>query len=163
MEFPILVPLSVRSYGQHGEASHCVRFRKAQFGIQRDMDFLDNLENSLKHLEAREERDPGADRQRESERTRALAEAPWAEKLKSSGYTCKLFEGAALAGHRIRAKVYMAWFDTTLRLEAKGRTLYIRPTVDGIVADFTQPDGKAAQERVDLSGNPEELLSKWLG
>ncbi len=126
------------------------------------MDFLDNLENSLKNLEAREERDPDTHRRRESERSRALAEAPWAEKLKNSEYTKKLFDAAAVAGHRMRAKIYMAWFDSTLRLEVKSRTLEIRPTADGIVAVFSKLNGELAQEGVDLGGNPEDLLKEWL-
>jgi hypothetical protein len=127
------------------------------------MDFLDNLENSLKNLESREERDSGARERQQTERTRAVAEAPWAEKLKNSEYTKKLFDVAALAGHRIRAKVYMAWFDSTLRLEAKGRALELRPTADGIVADFAGPEGEPVKRGVDLDGNPEDLLKEWLG
>ena len=126
------------------------------------MDFLDNLENTLKNLESREERDTAAHRQRQSERARMLAEAPWAEKLKNSEYTKKLFDVAAAAGHRIRAKIYMAWFDTTLRLEAKSRTLEIRPTATGIVAEFTNSQGKPVQRKVDLGGKPEELINDWL-
>jgi len=127
------------------------------------MDFLDSLENSLKNLESREERDPGTHERRHTERTRALAEAPWAEKLRNSEFTKKLLDAAALAGHRIRAKVYMSWLDTTLRLEAKGRSLELRPTGEGIVADFTRPDGESFKRKVDLSSDPEDLLSEWLG
>jgi hypothetical protein len=127
------------------------------------MGFLDNLENSLKSLESREERDPNEGRRRESDRARTLAAAPWAEQLKNSEYTKDLFDKAAAAGHRIRAKVYMAWFDTTLRLEARGRTLELRPTPDGIVAHFVTEAGETAEEPVDLSGDPNELLNRWLG
>ena len=129
----------------------------------KEMGFLDNLEDSLKSLESREERDPGERKRQEDDRARVLAAAPWAEKLKSSEYTQKLFDEAALAGHRIRAKVYMAWIDTTLRLEAKGRRLELRPTAKGIVAEFVQPDGETRIEDLDLNGNPKELLGKWLG
>jgi hypothetical protein len=127
------------------------------------MSFLDNLENSLKSLESREERDPHEHKRRQDDRARAMAVAPWAEELKNSQYTKDLFEKAAVAGHRIRAKVYMAWFDSTLRLEAKGRVLELRPTPDGIVADFATPDGEAVKEAVDLKGDPEKLLNAWLG
>jgi hypothetical protein len=127
------------------------------------MGFLDNLENSLKSLESQEERDPRERKQQEDDRARALAAAPWAEILKSSEYTRKLFDEAAFAGHRMRAKVYMVWFDTTLRLEAKGRRLELRPTANGIVAEFIQPDGQTRMEDVDLSRDPKELLSRWLG
>ncbi len=127
------------------------------------MDFLDNLENSLKNLESREERDPSAARRQQDERTRNLQTAPWAEKLKSSDYTRKLFDQAALAGHRLRAKIYMAWLDNVLRLEVKGRWCELRPTPHGIEAELMLPDGALRKESIDLAGAPEKLLAQWLG
>jgi hypothetical protein len=127
------------------------------------MGFLDNLEDSLKSLEKQEERDPNVHKRRQDDRARLLAVAPWADKLKSSDYTKKLFDEAASAGHRIRAKVYMAWFETTLRLEAKQRKLELRPTPDGIVAAFIEPDGETRTEPLDLGGDPAVLINKWLG
>ncbi len=127
------------------------------------MGFLDNLENSLKSLESREERDPNAHRKREDDRTRALAVAPWSEKLRNSNYTKQLFDNAAAAGHRIRTKVYMAWFDGTLRLEARERRLELKPTPDGIVAEFAEPDGRSRTRPVDLDSDPQELIAEWLG
>ena len=100
---------------------------------------------------------------RQDQRAQAIAIAPWAEKLKTSDWTLKLFDSAAAAGHRIRTKVYMAWFDTTLRLEARTRIMEVRPTVDGIVAEYEKPDGERVIEPVDLSGKPDELLGRWLG
>lgn len=126
------------------------------------MGFLDNLEDSLKSLETTEERDPNVHQRRQDDRARALAVAPWAEKLKTSDYTKKLFDEAAIAGHRMRAKVYMVWFESTLRLEVKQHTLELRPTAKGIVASFIQPDGEITTEPVDLNGDPAELLQKWL-
>ena len=126
------------------------------------MGFLDNLENSLKSLESQEERDPAESKRREEDRSRALAAAPWSEKLKNSDYTKQLFDKAALAGHRMRTKVYMAWFDTTLRLEARERRLELRPTPDGIVAEFAGTSGKSKVEPVDLGSDPQALLDKWL-
>jgi hypothetical protein len=127
------------------------------------MGFLDNLEDSLKSLESQEERDPGVHKRRQDDRARVLAVAPWADKLKTSEYTKKLFDEAAMAGHRIRAKVYMAWFDTTLRLEARQRKVELRPTPDGIVAAFIEADGETTTEPLDLSGDPAALIGKWLG
>lgn len=127
------------------------------------MGFLDNLENSLKSLESQEERDPAAQTRRDEERARALASAPWAEQLKSSPFTQQLFEQAAVTGHRLRTKIYIAWLDATLRLEAKSRRLDLEPTPDGIVAHYIEPDGARSQTKVDLNGNPEELLRGWLG
>ncbi len=127
------------------------------------MSFLDNLEDSLKSLESQEERDPSQHKRRQDDRARVLAAAPWADKLKNSDYTKKLFDEAAIAGHRIRTKVYMAWFETALRLEAKGRRLDLRPTPDGIVSDFIETDGQMTTEPLDLNGDPAALIAKWLG
>ena len=127
------------------------------------MGFLDNLENSLKSLESNDERSPADHQRREDDRARALAAAPWAEKLKNSSYTRQLFDKAALVGHRIRTKVYMAWFDGLLRLEAKQRRLELKPTPAGIVAEFIEPDGQSRMKPIDLEGDPQALIDEWLG
>ncbi len=126
------------------------------------MSFLDNLENSLKSLESQEERDPNAAIKREDERVRVLAVAPWAEQLKNSKYTKELFDKAAVAGHRIRTKIYMAWVDTTLRLEARGHVLELKPTTNGIVSEYLNNAGERNTEAVDLNGTPDGLLERWL-
>jgi hypothetical protein len=126
------------------------------------MSYLDNLESSLKNLESREERDPREHQRRQEDRTRAVAVGPWAEELKTGPYTQKLFEQAALAGHRIRTKIYMAWFDDMLRLEARERRLELRPTADGIVAALIEIDGTTITQPVDLKSDPEKLLKQWL-
>ena len=127
------------------------------------MGFLDNLENSLNALERQDERDTGSRQKQEDERKRILAVRPWAEQLKNSEYTQKLFEQAAIFGHRIRTKIYVAWLENNLLLEARGRRLALRPTADGIVAVFMEPDGNTHTEPLDLAGQPEVLLQKWLG
>ena len=127
------------------------------------MDFLDNLENSLKNLESQEERDPSAVQRRQDERSRNLQIGPWAEKLKNSDYTRKLFDQAALAGHRLRAKIYMAWLESVLRLEVKGRWCELRPTPDGIEAEFILTEGNSRKEKIDLADDPGNLLEQWLG
>jgi hypothetical protein len=126
------------------------------------MSFLDNLESSLKNLESQEERDPREHQRRQEERSHAAAVGPWAEQLKTGPYTQKLFEQAALAGHRIRTKIYMAWFDDMLRLEARQRRLEFRPTAEGIVAAFVEPDGATKTQAVNLKSDPTELLRQWL-
>ncbi len=93
----------------------------------RTMDFLDNLENSLKNLEQQEERDSNAVARQMDERRRAAEIAPWADALKKSSYVQNLFEKAAIAGHRLRSKIYIAWLENTLRLESKGRWCEIQP------------------------------------
>jgi hypothetical protein len=130
------------------------------------MGFLDNLENSLKSLESQGERD-GSERLRQAEeRNRRSAEAPWADQLRQSEFSRKLFDDAAAAGHRLRTKIYIAWLDTTLRLEARGRRLELRPTPKGIVAAFIpEPREGAAAETVRplaLDTDPAELLREWL-
>ncbi len=126
------------------------------------MGFLDNLESSLKSLEDSDERDPREHERRQEERTRAVAVGPWAERLKNGPYTQKLLDQAAVAGHRLRTKIYMAWFDDTLRLEAKQRRLELRPTAEGIVAAFIETDGATITHAVDLESDPGELLRRWL-
>jgi hypothetical protein len=126
------------------------------------MSFLDNLESSLKNLESQEERDPREHQRRQEERKRSVAVGPWAEQLKTGPYTQKLFEQAALAGRRIRTKIYMAWFDDMLRLEARERRLEFRPTADGIVAAFIETDGATKTQAVNLKSDPAELLQQWL-
>lgn len=126
------------------------------------MSFLDNLENSLKTLEGREERDPRDAGRREEERSLALAAAPWAEKLKDGPFTEALLVEAARAGHKLRAKIYIAWLGTTLRLEMRERKLDLRPTPDGIVAAFIIEGGEQPARPVDLGGNPGVLLDAWI-
>jgi hypothetical protein len=126
------------------------------------MSFLDNLESSLKTLESQEERDPREHQRRQEERKRAASVAPWAEQLKDGAFTQKLFEEAAAAGHKIRTKIYMAWFDDMLRLEARERRLELRPTAEGIVAAFVEPDGATKTRAVNLKSDPAVLLREWL-
>lgn len=127
------------------------------------MGFLDNLEDSLKSLESQEERSPDEAQRRDDARARSLAAAPWASQLKDSDYTKALFDKAAVRGHRLRTKIYMAWFDTTLRLEARGRILELKATADGIVAEYDDGKGQPNTETVDLAGDPDSLLERWIG
>ncbi len=126
------------------------------------MDFLDNLENSLKNLESQEERDPTALQRQQQVREQAIAAAPWAEKLKTSEYTQSLFTKAALAGHKMRAKIYMAWLESTLRLEVRGHWCELKPSSHGVVAYFLGTDGELITRPVDLNEDPETLLNRWL-
>ena len=128
----------------------------------RIMGFLDNLEDNLKSLERQDERDGSAHERREAERVDALAVAPWAEKLKTSPFTTELMNKAVEAGHHIRTKVYMAWLGTTLRLEARGRKLELRPAADGVNAVFMEGLDEIKSRTVDLSGDPGELVREWL-
>ena len=128
------------------------------------MSFLDNLENNLKSLESRDEK--GADQserqQREAERARALAAAPWAEKLKDSRFTQELLEHATRLGHPLRAKIDITCLGQTLRLEARDRKLELRPTADGVIAAFLLNNAEVRAHPVDLGGKAAELAREWL-
>jgi hypothetical protein len=127
------------------------------------MDFLDNLENSLKNLEQQDERQSNSAARQMEARRLAREIGPWADALKKSAYVQSLFEKAAVAGHRLRSKIYIAWLDNNLRLEAKGRWCEIRPTANGIQYEFVSVDGGTVTQPLDLSSDPDSLLRSWLG
>jgi hypothetical protein len=49
-----------------------------------------------------------------------------------------------------------------LRLEARERRLELRPTAEGIVAAFVEPDGATKTQAVNLASDPTQLLQQWL-
>jgi hypothetical protein len=125
------------------------------------MSFLDNLENNLKSLESREDSNDSAEQQqraRERERAEAQAAAPHAEELKKGPFTAELLKQAARVGFEKRTKVHVAWLGSTLRLEARGERLELRPTPSGVQAVY--PDGRS--EAVDLKGSAEAFIRSWL-
>jgi hypothetical protein len=124
--------------------------------------FLDNLENNLKALESREEGGLEENRRRDAERERALAAAPWAERLKSSSYTSGLMQQATIAGRQRRIKVNLLWIGTTLRLEARNHRLELRPEPEGITAVFLHDNEESRRHAIDLSGEPQTLVSEWM-
>jgi hypothetical protein len=128
------------------------------------MGFLDNLENDLKALEGRETfADPAQEqRRREAERARALAIAPYAERLKSGAFTDALLGQATQAGFRARTKVNFTWLDGALRLEARGRRLELRPTAEGVVAVLFEDNAERSTLPVDLDGDPAALVKLLL-
>jgi len=129
------------------------------------MSFLDNLESNLKSMESREERGEQGSRDaklRDSERARAQASAAYAEQLRKGPYAAELLKQAARLGHAMRTKVHLAWLGTTLRLEARGSKLELRPTQQGIVAAFIENNVEVRNVPVDLAGNPESLVREWL-
>jgi hypothetical protein len=127
------------------------------------MSFLDNLENSLKSLESQEDRGSNDRQKRDAERAAAIAAAPWAEKLKNGPYTQELLKQATRIGFEKRAKVYIAWIGTSLKLEARERKLELRPTPDGVTARFLEEGKETREEALDLGGDPETLVRQWLG
>lgn len=130
------------------------------------MSFLDNLENNLKALESREEKDPAKQKEenarREAERQAVLAAAPVAEALKSGPFTEKFLTACRLIGHQQRTMVRFTWLESTLRLEAKERRLDLKPTVQGVEAAFYVDNEPTAKQLLTLNEDPEELARQWL-
>jgi hypothetical protein len=130
------------------------------------MSFLDNLESNLKSMESREERGDQNSRDaklRDAERARVRASAAFAEQLRKGPYAAELLRQATRLGHAMRTKVHLAWLGTTLRLEARGSRLELRPAPEGVVAVFIENGAEVRRSPVDLAGNPEGLVREWLG
>ena len=131
------------------------------------MSFLDNLENNLKALESREEKDPEKlqrDRARkEAERDAALLRAPHVEALKNSAFTSELLTQCRTIGHTQRVLVRFTWIGETLRLEAKEKRMELVPTPEGIEAVLSSDGRETAREMVDPKKNdPATLARRWL-
>lgn len=129
------------------------------------MSFLDNLESNLKTMESREERGEQNSRDaksRDAERARAQASSVYADQLRTGPYAAELLKCATRLGHAMRTKVHLAWLGTTLRLEARGAKLELRPTPDGVVAAFIEKNAELRTAPVDLAGSPESLVREWL-
>lgn len=130
------------------------------------MGFLDSIENDLKALESRQERDPEQARKdrlrRDAERNAAQAAAPIAEQLKTGQFTKDLLDHAVRIGHAVRTKVHMTWLGNTLRLQARDRRMELEPSAAGVIAKFFNGDEETARETVDLNGNARELAERWL-
>ena len=126
------------------------------------MSFLDNLENNLKALESREQGGLDEGNQREAAKKRAQLEAPWADRLKKDPWTATLMQRATRAGFERRTKVHLIWVGTTLRMEARGQRLELRPGADGVAAVYLQGSEPVKQEKVDLTGDPAKLIAGWM-
>jgi hypothetical protein len=126
------------------------------------MSFLDSLENSLKALEGTEQSGLDDHKRKDSERRRTAASAPWAERLKNSPFTQSLMQVATRAGYQIRTKVNFIWLGTTLRLEARGHRMELRPTAEGIAVVFMKGNEETRQQVIDLTGKPEAILADWI-
>jgi hypothetical protein len=117
------------------------------------MGFLDNLENDLKALENREEKDPEkvkrAHERREADRTAALSRAPHAEALRNSPFTSELLTQCRAIGRGQRVLVQFTWLGETLRLEAKEKRMELAPTAEGITAIFSLNGVEVGRATVD--------------
>jgi hypothetical protein len=130
------------------------------------MSFLDSLENNLKALESREEKDPEKikrDREsRDAAIAASLALAPQAEALKSGPFTEALLIACRNIGHGMRLMVRFTWIGSDLRLETKDKKLELRPSPAGVMAHYFVANEETRQERVDLTGDAEALARRWL-
>jgi gluconate kinase len=126
------------------------------------MSFLDSLENNLKALESREDGGVASTKSRDQERSKAKAEAPWAERLRNDPWTQKLMQDVTRAGFQRRTKVNLVWMGSTLRMEARRLRLELRPEVDGITAVYLNGQEEAKRERVDLKQDPGGLIARWM-
>ncbi len=130
------------------------------------MSFLDNLENNLKALESRVERDIEQVRReqaaRENERELALKRAPNAVALRNGPFTQNLLTACRTIGHPLRLMVRATWMDTTLRLEARDKKLELRPTPGGVDAVFFEGGVEKRTQAVDMKGDAEALARQWL-
>ena len=130
------------------------------------MSFLDNLENNLKALESRDERNPEALAReaaaREAARAAAIAIAPFAEALRNGPFKDGLLTACRNIGHRRRVLVRPVWVDSTLRLEAGSKKLELRPTPNGVLAVFMKGGREQETMPVDLASDPVRLAEKWL-
>jgi hypothetical protein len=126
------------------------------------MSFLDNLENNLKALESRDVGGIADNGPREEERTRAKAEAPWAEQLKRDPWTQQLMQQMTRAGFQRRTKVNLLWLGTTLRMEARGQKLELRPVPGGVVAVYLRGPEELKREPVDFKEDPQKLVARWM-
>jgi hypothetical protein len=131
------------------------------------MSYSDNLENNLKALENREEKDPEKlqrDRERrEAERSEALLRAPYVEALKTSGFTSELLTQCRTIGHGQRVLVQFTWLGEKLRLDAKSKRMELIPSADGVAAVFSLDGTESGREIVNLqTGDPGALARRWL-
>ncbi len=131
------------------------------------MGFLDNLENTLKSNEAREERADTASGRRnqklaEAERSRARSIQPLVDELKKGKFTADLLNEVTRIAHGLRTKVYITWIGTTLRLEARQHRLELMPTPDGIVATTFVDASATGSQTIDLKKSSKPLAEKWM-
>ena len=131
------------------------------------MSYLDNLENNLKALENREERDPEKvkreQERREADRTAALLRAPHADALKHSPFTLELLTQCRAIGHGQCVLVQFTWLGETLRLDAKTKRMELSPTAEGITAVFSLNGDETGRTMVDPQVDDAAALARrWL-
>ncbi len=131
------------------------------------MSFLDNLENNLKALESREEKDPEQvkrdQERREAERNAALRRAPHVEALRNSAFTSELLTQCRTIGHGQRVLVQFTWIGESLRLDAKAKRVELIPTAEGITAVFSLDGAETGRVTVDpQTDDAAAFARRWL-
>ena len=131
------------------------------------MSFLDNLENDLKALENREEKDPEKvkreQERREADRTAALLRAPHAEVLRTSPFTSELLTQCRAIGHAQRVLVQFTWIGENLRMDAKAKRMELGPTAEGITAVLSLNGEQIDQFTVNPEVDDAAALAKrWM-
>ena len=126
------------------------------------MSFFDNLENNLKNLEARDSAQSSDNDARDRDRDRAKSEAPWAQRLRADPWTQQLMQKMTRAGFERRTKVNLVWIGNTLRLEARGHRLELRPGTQGIAAVYLQGQDESKREPIDFKEDPSRLVGRWM-
>ena len=131
------------------------------------MSFLDNLENNLKALENREEKDPEKvkrDRERrEAERNAALLRAPHVEALRNSAFTSELLAQCRTIGHGQRVLVQFTWIGESLRLDARSKRMELTPTTEGITVVFWEDGVETGRATADPRADDAAALARrWL-
>lgn len=131
------------------------------------MSFLDNLESTLKALEAREEKDAATIREqqqrREAERNAALLRAPFAEALKTSAFTNNFLGECRVQSRPLRVMVRITWIGETLRLDANDKRLELVPTPEGVCAVSLLNGEEQSRQILDLNtANPAQVAAQWL-
>jgi hypothetical protein len=131
------------------------------------MSFLDNLENNLKALENREEKDPEKvkrdQERREAERNTALLRAPHVEALKNSAFTSELLAQCRTIGHGQRVLVQFTWIGESLRLDAKAKRMELTPTTEGIMVVFSLDGVETGRSTADPRADDAAALARrWL-
>ena len=135
-------------------------------GYATGVSFLDNLENNLKALEGREEKDPAQlvreQQQKDAERAAEMERAPHVQALRTSAFTNELLTHCRVIGHGMRTLVQFDWVGEVLRLDAKQKRLELRPTKSGIDAVFLVDLQEQSREALDLTSSAEAFARRWL-
>jgi beta-galactosidase/beta-glucuronidase len=66
------------------------------------------------------------------------------------------------AGFQRRTKVNLVWLGTTLRMEARGQKLELRPGAGGVVAVYLRGVEELKREPVDFKEDPQKLVARWM-